>query len=193
MLDESNYFIIDIETCPIDIEGYKKLDEEGKKKLINPIDSRIIAIGIRHAGKNTIIQNENEKQLLEDFWTEWMSIKKGRSLNIVGFNIKDFDLPFAVTRSFVHNVTISPFVVKYVIDLKEKVSAYRYGPTRGKLKEFGGYMGISDFGMDGSDVTELCISQNHEKIKEYLVNDLEITDKMYKRLRDTKILEIERW
>ena len=119
MAEESNYFIIDIETCPIDIEGYKVLDEEGKKKLINPIDSKIIAIGIRHAGKNTIIQNENEKQLLEEFWTEWMSIKKGRSLNIVGFNIKDFDLPFAVTRSFVHNVIISPFVVKYIVDLKK--------------------------------------------------------------------------
>lgn len=193
MADESTYFIIDIETSPINLEGHQDLSEEGKKKLLNPIDSRIVAIGVRHCGKNIIIQHENEKQLLEDFWAEWVRIKKGRNLSIVGFNLKDFDLPFVVTRSFIHNVTISPFIVKYVIDLKEKVSAFRYGPTRGKLKEFGSFMGIAGLGMDGSDITELWMQKNHERIKEYLAKDLEITDKMYQRLRATRILEIEKW
>ena len=193
VVEGPDYFIVDIETYPINPEEYEKLDEEGKKKLLNPIDSKIVAIGIRYGNQDIIIQNENEKQILEDFWTKWRTIKKGRALNIVGFNIKDFDIPFIVTRSFIHNVIISPFTVKYLIDLREKVSAYRYGQTRGKLKEFGHFMGLDGLDTDGSDVFELYKKKDYEGIANYLKIDLSITDKMHKRIKDTRILEIERW
>ena len=40
-----DYFVIDIETCPLVLEDYELLDDESRLKLINPIDSKIIAIG----------------------------------------------------------------------------------------------------------------------------------------------------
>ncbi|MBU2100833.1 ribonuclease H-like domain-containing protein [Candidatus Micrarchaeota archaeon] len=188
------YIIIDIETCPIKLEGYLELAETERKKLLNPIDSKVVAIGLRYNSKTVIIQDKNEKQMLEEFWKE-MKEFIGKSLNkkIVGFNLKDFDLPFLVTRSFINNVKIFPFKIKEVIDLREKVSAFRYGFTRGKLKEFGEALGIELHEMDGSMVAEECIKGNIEKIKEYLKKDLEITEKMLKRIIETNIIEIERW
>ena len=193
-MDNMGYFIVDIETCPIDLDNYQKLDEEEKKKKLNPIDSKIVAIGLRYAGKDIIFSDEDEKKILEDFWLEWKSIKKSNfNIQVVGFNINNFDLPFLVTRSFIHNVIISPFTIKSIIDLKEKVTAYRYGHTRGKLKEFALFMGLEDFGMDGSEVADLCIKKDFDKLKEYLKNDLKITDEMYKRIKSTNILNIVRW
>ncbi len=188
------YIILDIETCPIKLEGYLELNETERKKLMNPIDSKVIAIGLRYNSKNIAIQNENEKIMLEEFWKELKNfIGKDLNKKIVGFNIKDFDLPFLVTRSFINNVKIFSFKIKEIIDLREKVSAFRYGFTRGKLKEFGEAMGIELHEMDGSMIAEECIKGNIEKIKEYLNKDLEITDKMLKRIIETNIIEIERW
>jgi len=39
------FFCVDVETCPIDLEAALKMGEEERKKLLNPIDSRIVAIG----------------------------------------------------------------------------------------------------------------------------------------------------
>src|SRR3989338_4022080 len=187
-----NYFILDIETTPLKMDGYFELLEEEQKKLLNPIDSRIVAIGIRSSSVNKIIMDDDEKKMLKDFWWEW---RKNISpmLQVVGFNILHFDIPFLVTRSFVHNVQIVPFVLKSIVDLREKVNAYRYGPSRGTLKEFAGIMGLPTAGIDGSDIAKLYSEGYLDTIKQYLANDLEITDEMYKRMKETNILNIAKW
>ncbi|HLD86702.1 MAG TPA: ribonuclease H-like domain-containing protein [Candidatus Nanoarchaeia archaeon] len=188
----ADHFILDIETCPIKMEGYFGLPEEEQKKLLNPIDSRIVAIGIRVNGKDIIFQEEDEKKMLNDFWWEWKKALSP-SFQVVGFNCAHFDIPFLVTRSFIHNVPIVPFTLKSIIDLREKVNAYRYGPSRGTLKEFAKVLGIETDGTDGSDIARLCSEGNREKIKEYLAKDLEITDQMFKRMKETNILNIAKW
>ncbi len=193
-MEEDNYFIIDIETCPIDLKKYGELDEEEKNKLINPIDSKIIAIGIRYKGKNIIFSGKSEKEILEEFWIEWKTIKKGGDgVSVVGFNIKNFDLPFITSKSVVHNVVIAPFLIKQIIDLREKINAYRYGHSRGTLKEYAELIGASILDMDGGDIAQLCIDDNYEKIIKYLENDLVITEKLYERVKTTDVLNIDRW
>ena len=191
----TNYFIIDIEVCPIKLEKYEELGEEERLKLLNPIDSKVIAIGIRHLGQNKIFFSENEKEMLGEFWKEWEKLKQidQYSTQIVGFNICNFDLPFLVSRSLINNVTISPFLLKSIIDLREKINAYRYGKTRGKLKDYALLLGLDTENMDGGEVAKVCIQKDWEKLKKYLAKDLEITDELYKRARDTRILEINRW
>ena len=105
-----NYFIIDIEVCPTNLEGYENLDEDKRLKLLNPIDSKIVALGIRHNSQNKIFFSEHEKEIIEQFWREWEKIKQIDSFGtqIVGFNICNFDLPFLVSRSLINNITISP-------------------------------------------------------------------------------------
>lgn len=189
-----NAMIVDIETCPIDLHKAKLLDEEEKLKLLNPIDSKIIAIGIRCNGKNIIFQSENEADILEKFWLEWKSIRQQRPMiPIVGFNIVQFDIPFIVSRSFINNITISPFTVKEIIDLREKINAYRYGKSRGKLKEFAQLIGMTTLDIDGSQVMELCINKNYVKLIGYLEKDLEITEKIFERASNLNITQIRRW
>lgn len=189
-----DYLVLDIETCPVELDGYAELSEEQRKKLINPIDSRIVAIGVRYNSKTIVFQSTDEKAMLSEFWSELREIRKKKpATRIVGFNVKDFDLPVLVTRSFITETEIHPFKLNEVIDLREKLAAYKFGHTRGKLKEYGKFLGIELHEMDGSDVAQACIEKKFEKIKEYLGKDLEITDAMMKRLVKTRIVEIERW
>ena len=186
-----NYFIIDVETCPMDMQKHDALVEEDRKQLINPIDSRAVAIGIRRNGSDIIFSGQEEKKLLEEFWTEWRRARETGAF-IVGFNLLSFDLPFLVTRSFIHQVKILPFNLKSVIDLRDRISAYRYGNTRGTLKEFAALMGLETMG-DGGQVAELCRQGDIDGLAKYLRNDLLITDEIFKRVRDLNILGIEKW
>ena len=156
------YCIVDIETCPNNLEKYKDMNEEERKKLLNPIDSRIIAIGIRHQGTSAIFFEESEKKMLDDFWAHLKKIRQAPNTLIVGFNICSFDMPFLVTRSFIHGAPVSPFSVnKTLVDIRDKISAYRYGETRGKLKEYASLIGIPvEEGVDGSMVASLFMDKN---------------------------------
>jgi uncharacterized protein len=186
-----DHFIIHIETCAMDAEGFQSLEEEEQKKLMNPMDSKIVAIGIRHRGQNLVSMEKAEKDMLKDFWNEWELLHKANeNVDVVGFNITSFDLPFITARSFIHDVPISPFILKNVVDLREKINAYRHGPTRGKLTEYAALIGMES---PEVDTTQLCISQDFEKLRQALVKDLEIIDKLYDKARRTRILDIKRW
>jgi uncharacterized protein YprB with RNaseH-like and TPR domain len=190
---EDNYFIVDIETAPLDPISYEKLDEESKLKLLNPIDSKIIAIGIRHDNKNLIFMGE-EKSILENFWKAWYEIRTDNPLTkVIGFNITDFDMPFITARSFINNVKIIPFTLKYILDLRDKISAYKSGKVRGKLKEFAALMNLEIKEVDGKDMARLYSEKKYETIKDYLINDLIITERIYERAKETNIIKIERW
>jgi hypothetical protein len=187
-----NSFIIHIETCPQDIEFYRKLDDEARKKLLNPLDAKIVAIGIRYRGQNLVSIEKTEKEMLRDFWNEWERIhKESPNVEVVGFNITNFDIPFITARSFIHDVPISPFLLKNIIDLRDKINAYRWGPTRGKLSEFAALMGTPV--EDDEDVLNLCQAKNLEKLRKILARDLEIIDALHQKAHRTKIIEIKRW
>ncbi len=185
-------FIIDIETCPLDVVHARTLDEDERKRLINPVDSKIVAIGVRFAGKNTLIYNEDEKTMLTQFWSLWRELGQ-KNYPIVGFNVASFDLPFLVTRSFIHNVPIVPFTLKQVLDVRDKISAHRYGKIRGKMKEFASLIGIEVLDVDGSDVMEIYARGEIDRLLEYLAKDLEITEALFLRAKSLGIVDISRW
>ena len=185
-----DYFIVHIETCPVDMDFYRKLDDEAQKKLMNPVDSKIVAIGIRHKGQNLVSMEKSEKDMLRDFWAEWENISKGKDVQVVGFNITNFDLPFITARSFIHDVPISPFMLKNVIDLRDKINAYRYGPTRGKLSEYAMMMGMPS---EEVETINLCLTKDFDKLKNQLVRDLQLIDVLYDKARRTRIIDIKRW
>lgn len=189
-----NYFIVDVETCPVNLENYNALNEEEKIKLINPIDSRIVAIGVRYKNDNRIFIDGSEKKILELFWAEWRKIKEENKNNLaVGFNILNFDIPFIVSRSFINNVEIVPFLLKSILDLKNKINAYRYGKSRGKLSDYGRFLGFEISRIDGSQVAALWSENKIQELKDYLCRDLEITEQLFFRARETKIIHIDKW
>src|SRR3989344_486935 len=190
------YFYFDIGTCPLNKEEYLSRDEEGRKKLLNPIDSRIVAIGLRAAGKDTaILQEEDEKKMIDSFWHEFGAFRKLNPFGkLTGFNVKDFDLPFLVTRSFITGSVVVPFTLKETIDLRESIAAFTFRHTRGKMKEFAELIGIKTIeGFDGADVAEAHWAGEHAKIAEYLRKDIEIIEAMAKRLVALKIDRIQKW
>ena len=191
-----SFFCVDVETCPVDLEGALKMDEEERKKLLNPIDSKIVAIGVKEEGKEAVVLlDDSEAVMLREYWEKLAAFKKSFPYGkIVGFNLKNFDLPVLVTRSFIHNVKVVPFLLKEIVDLRESLSVFKYGHVRGKLKEYASFIGIKTMdGMDGSKVAEACKKGEYKKIGEYLKKDLEITEEIYKRAKSLRITEIQRW
>jgi hypothetical protein len=193
-----NYLYLDIETVPVDKDKHQSYDEEERKKLINPIDSKIIAIGLKSTIDNKIIilQKDNEKEMLEEFWKIFSDFRNNNGLTnrVVGFNIKSFDISFIVTRSFFNNVPIVPFVLKEIIDIRDQVTCFKRGPTRGTLKEFGEAIGVilvED--MDGSKVAETYWSGNIELIKTYLAKDIELTEKVHQKIMELGLDKIREW
>ena len=189
----SDFIIIDIETAPLNFELYFSLVEEERLKMLNPIDSKIIAIGIRHNSENYIFSGNDEKKILEDFWSELSSMRKGDdSVKIVGFNIADFDMSFLTTRSFINGVAISPFKLKNLVDLREKISAYRHKP-KGRLRDFAKILGITHMNGDGKDIAELARNGDMISIQKHLEGDLITTEELLKRANELNITKTERW
>jgi uncharacterized protein YprB with RNaseH-like and TPR domain len=194
-----NYMYIDIETCPLSLEGYDLKSEEDRLKLINPIDSKVVAIGIKETNKESIIimNQDQEKTMLIDFWKKLSIFKKenpGSSGVIVGFNIKSFDMSFLVSRSFINRVPIYPFCLKEIMDLREYLTCFRYGKSRGTLKDFGKAIGVKTIeDTDGSDIANLCSSKDYTKISTYLLKDLELTEEVHKVVIELGIDKIRQW
>lgn len=193
-----NYLYVDIETVPVDKEKHLALDEEERKKLLNPIDSKIIAIGLKSTKDNSlvILQSDNEKEMLQQFWKIYDDFRANSPLTnkIVGFNIKQFDISFLVTRSFVNGVTVVPFILKEIIDVRDLLTCFKRGPTRGTLKEFGEIIGVvlvED--MDGSKVAETYWSGNIDLIKTYLAKDIELTEKVHNKVMELGLDKIREW
>ena len=188
-----NHIILDIETVPLDMEKYDTLPEEEKFKILNPIDSRIVAIGFKHEGVRTVIIDEDERILLEQFWKKFNDARtKTPGSIIVGFNITNFDLSFLTTRSFARNVQIVPFKLKHVIDIRDKLTAYKSGKTRGTLKDYANFLGIETDGT-GAQVSDWWKNKEYDKIHMYLSRDLDMTEAIYTRAKELRILEIEKW
>ncbi len=176
--------------------SYFEKDEEEKQKLINPIDSKIIAIGLKEKDKESVIfMGEDEKKILEDFWKYYSNFKTNNIFSkIVGFNIKSFDMSFLISRSFINKVKIKPFSLKEIMDLREYITCFRYGKSRGTLKEFGEAVGVSLIDdMDGSMVAELCYKKDYALIEKYLLKDMELTEKVHDVLMELDIDKIKQY
>jgi hypothetical protein len=190
----TGYFIITIAVCPIKINDYIDAEEKSKIKLINPIDSKVIAAGIRYDNNNAVIIESDEKTTLTHFWKMWKSLHLANSfLLVIGFNSKKYDLPFMTTRSFINNIPIYPFLLKNVVDLKEKISAYKYGYVKGMLRDYAKSSEMQMPLFDSKDIPEIYNSGKIDLIKNHIGTKLELIDSVYKRALETNIINIEKW
>ena len=135
--------------------------------------------------------NSKAKKILEDFWGEWRRMKQDSVA--IGFNVLNFDIPFIVSRSFINNVEIVPFQLKSIIDLRDRINAFRYGKTKGKLSDYGKFLGLDVPSIDGSHVASLWSEGKIGEVREHLNNDLEITEQLLIRAKETKIIHISKW
>jgi len=147
---------------------------------LSAITGRILATG-RLCGGELKISTGDEKDLLEEFWSDWR--EGGR---FIGFNCFAFDLPFAIRRSYVHGLTVPPDVRagRYwsaaVIDLRE---VWQCGDRQaeGSLDSIARALGLGGKAGNGADFANL-LKTDEAAALEYLGNDLYLTCALAERM-----------
>ena len=141
------------------------------------------AFGIDAAGNE-----QDEAQALRDFLALMSDFDPDCDL-VVGHNIIGFDLPFIFQRCLVNNISVKPFV-----DLSEFHVAGVYDTMRGWWLGGRNRVGLDDLAwavefessktseVEGSRVFELYQAGKLAAIREYNLNDVRVTRKVYERM-----------
>ncbi len=133
-------------------------------------------------------QEQNEEQALTEFLALMRSFDPDID-EIVGHNIIGFDLPFIFQRCVVNNIAIRPFVnlaefnVRGVYDTMHRW--WLGSKNRVSLDDIAWALGIQSSKTDeisGSRVFELYQAGRLAEIREYNLNDVRVTRKVYERL-----------
>lgn len=133
-------------------------------------------------------QEQSEEQALKDFLSLMRSFDPDID-EIVGHNIIGFDLPFIFQRCLVNNISIKPFVnlsefnVRGVYDTMHRW--WLGAKNRVALDDIAWALGIPSSKTDeveGSRVFELYQAGRLAEIREYNLNDVRVTRKVYERL-----------
>lgn len=129
-----------------------------------------------------------EAQALKDFLALMADFDSGCDL-IVGHNIINFDLPFIFQRCLANNIAVKPFVdlgefhVQGVYDTMR--AWWLGGRNRAALDDIAWALGIQSSKtseVEGSRVFELYQAGKLAEIREYNLNDVRATRKVYERM-----------
>lgn len=101
-------------------------------------------------------------------------LDKYKEYRLVGWNLKNFDLP-EIVKSF-HKTKTGP---KYKPGKWDIIDLCTYPFYRTKLKDTAKAFGIETIGMDGSQVEQLYQDGDWEKIRAYNEDDVRITGEVY--------------
>jgi DNA polymerase elongation subunit (family B) len=133
-------------------------------------------------------QEQIEQQALTDFLVLMRSFDSDID-EIVGHNVIGFDLPFIFQRCLVNNITVRPFVnlgefnVRGVYDTMHRW--WLGSRNRVALDDIAWALGIESSKtkeVEGSRVFELYQAGRLAEIREYNLNDVRVTRKVYERL-----------
>jgi hypothetical protein len=133
-------------------------------------------------------QEQPEEQALTDFLASMRSFDSDID-EIVGHNIVGFDLPFIFQRCLVNNIRFRPFVnlaefnVRGVYDTMHRW--WLGAKNRVALDDIAWALGIPSSKTDeveGSRVFELYEAGRLAEIREYNLNDVRVTRKVYERM-----------
>ena len=159
---ERNSVVLDIETLGLD-----------------PFRNRIIAIGFKTAKKYLIKISENEAELLEWFWDF------SKDKYIIGWNILKFDIPFLRTRSLIRNIKIHTL---RVLDIFREL--FSDNPQKWhSLSEVAEALFGKPKPNTSQIVSEAYLNKNYRIIENYLKKDLELTYKIFDRMKKTGFLK----
>jgi uncharacterized protein YprB with RNaseH-like and TPR domain len=165
---------------------------------LNPMENRLVAIGIGRIHDDGVIEkvifmDDDEKQMLDEFWSWINGVDK-----IVGFNT-DFDWQFLKLRSLYHRIKVKHFK-KYSgrIDLREILNGSNGRYQKGtRLVDYCRFFDIdvAEDDFKGASVPELW-SRYEEgdesaraEIRKHLDYDIDRTLELYKILVECGLIE----
>jgi hypothetical protein len=142
------------------------------------------AFGIDEQGNE-----QDESRALTDFLHLMSAFERDCDV-VVGHNIIGFDLPFIFQRCLVNNIPVTPFVdlseynVPGVFDTMRRwgFGDRRIGPSLDDLAWVLGLQSSKTEDVEGSKVFELYQAGRLAEIREYNLNDVRVTRKVYERM-----------
>ncbi len=154
----------------VEIEGFEQVESED-------------VFGIDSEGKE-----QTEQQALTDFLAMMQTFDPEID-ELVGHNIIGFDLPFIFQRCLVNNVAVKPFVNLSEFNVRgvhDTMHRWWLGArNRVALDDIAWALGIESSKTDeveGSRVFELYQAGRLAEIREYNLNDVRVTRKVYERM-----------
>ncbi len=222
--------VIDIETVGIPweeldpyvreylIKGLSEGDAEETRRAggLSPFRGKIVAIGVirlddgrscalyeapgqkelrtEKIGSRTYISG-NEKQILEKFWQFFDDDSR-----FISFNGRQFDGPFLMIRSAIHNVIPRRDLVGYRYgfhpncDLREALNFF--GTTNSRQFKFNLDLACKTFGVetsksegvDGRSVEMWYRAGKHKEIADYCLEDVRATAELYEKIVPTLLM-----
>lgn len=164
-------FVIDVETTGL-----------------NSMESRITCIcakDMETKEMHTFI-GEDEASILTRYWALY-----DKYTRVVGFNVDAFDLPFIVKRSIINNVRVADNFDRNIRDLRKAANSFFLcyeKLAKGKLSDWAEVMGIEVATHNGALMPKLFEKRDWKKIEEHCIEDVEITTKLYERLKHLNII-----
>lgn len=157
------------------------------KAALSATTGRVLAIGCQLDGEPSILHNEDERDLLHDFWGATLADHQ-RFVPIVGFNTHLFDLPFLIRRGWKYGINPPAGLRKgryfseiRSIDLRDE---WQLGDrmAHGSLDAVSRHLGLGNKTGSGKDFATLWRT-NQGAARAYLVNDVELTAAVARVLR----------
>ncbi len=187
MMDEGSYIVFDIETVPdTRYEEYKRAFPTSKKRPgLHAFLSRAVAIGVATANEKTCVVADgdfvSERDLIEWFNRKCTSYPDAP---LVGYNIKNFDIPFLRTRAALLGASCSlPHRNSArIVDIYDLMGGkWQTDVSSGSLSELSWYLfGKPKDTGDGNQVATWFANGDMDRIREHCHEDIEICEKLYR-------------
>lgn len=187
MMDEDSYMVFDIETVPdVRYEEYTRMFPKSKKRPgLHAFLSRVVAIGVATANEKTCVVADgdfvSERDLIEWFNRKCTSCPDAR---LVGYNIKNFDIPFLRTRAALLGASCSlPHRNSArIVDIYDLMGGkWQTDVSSGSLSELSWYLfGKPKDTGDGNQVATWFANGDMDRICEHCQEDIEICEKLYR-------------
>ncbi|MCI0336451.1 MAG: ribonuclease H-like domain-containing protein [Acidobacteria bacterium] len=150
-------------------------------------DGELIHHGLLGRNTESLTFHLDEKRTLRAFWKLMQGFNLNRDV-IVGHNVLDFDLPFIVKRSIIHQIKPSlqiPFR-RYqrqpIFDTMWEWSCWRHRVSLNDLALALGMSSPKGRGIDGSLVFDAWLSGREQEIALYCMRDVECVREVFYRL-----------
>lgn len=154
-----------------------------RNAALDALSGQVLAIGYQVEHEQAVVLHvgeSSEKEILIAFWRLLDSFE--RKPQMIGFNVKPFDLPFLIKRSWKHRVT-APYWIRsgrywndLIVDLRE---VWQLGDNRahGSLNAISRHLGLGEKAGNGAMFSELY-QTNRQAAIDYCLRDVELTQKV---------------
>jgi len=154
-----------------------------RSAALDALSGQVLCIGYRKQDQETSVLSagaDGEAAMLRQWWALLNYYE--RTPRLVGFNIKAFDLPFLIKRSWKHRIT-PPYWLRQgrywndlVVDLRE---VWQLGDSRahGSLGAISRHLGLGDKAGSGAEFS-LLWNTNRQAALDYCLRDVQLTQQV---------------